>query len=186
MPLTRAPGPRIQIDKAAAFKFLRLLDANAPAFTFQTFREKGDTTPDIFPRVIHSSALTALRREHELGAGVFVTVNETDGKGRGVENIVRIRAVWQEDDHSFDGAFPLLPSMIVKSSPGHFHRYWLLADEWNADEQGRAEFAKIMERMVESYGSDKSAKDISRVLRVPGFLHRKADKASSATCRSHR
>ena len=27
--------------------------------------------------------------------------------------------------------------------------------------------------MVESYGSDKQAKDISRVLRVPGFLHRK-------------
>jgi Primase C terminal 2 (PriCT-2)/RepB DNA-primase from phage plasmid len=30
-----------------------------------------------------------------------------------------------------------------------------------------------MERMIESYGSDKNAKDISRVLRLPGFLHRK-------------
>ena len=27
--------------------------------------------------------------------------------------------------------------------------------------------------MIESYGSDPNAKDLSRVLRVPGFLHRK-------------
>jgi hypothetical protein len=32
-----------------------------------------------------------------------------------------------------------------------------------------------MERMVESYGCDKSAKDICRVLRVPGFFHRKTN-----------
>jgi len=30
-----------------------------------------------------------------------------------------------------------------------------------------------MERMIKSYGSDPGAKDISRVLRVPGFLNRK-------------
>ena len=30
-----------------------------------------------------------------------------------------------------------------------------------------------MERMIESYGSDPNAKDLSRVLRVPGFLNRK-------------
>jgi hypothetical protein len=30
-----------------------------------------------------------------------------------------------------------------------------------------------MERMIESYGSDKNAKDLCRVLRVPGFLNRK-------------
>ena len=48
------------------------------------------------------------------------------------------------------------------------------ADEWLADERGRSDFAAVMERMVESYGSDKNAKDISRVLRLPGFLHRKS------------
>jgi hypothetical protein len=30
-----------------------------------------------------------------------------------------------------------------------------------------------MQRMCESYGCDRNAKDISRVLRLPGFLHRK-------------
>ena len=71
-------------------------------------------------------------------------------------------------------AFPLHPSMVVETSPGHFHRYWLVAGDWPADGRGRADFAAVMERMVESYGSDKNAKDISRVLRLPGFLHRKS------------
>src|SRR5262249_19584163 len=84
-----------------------------------------------------------------------------------------IRAIWQEDDDGHGGPYPLIPSLVVESSPGKFHRYWLVADDWPADEQGRADFAKVMERMVASYGCDKNAKDISRVLRVPGFLHRK-------------
>jgi hypothetical protein len=66
--------------------------------------------------------------------------------------------------------------MIVETSPGHFHRYWLVDGDWPADEQGRIDFAAVMERMVESYGSDKNAKDLCRVMRVPGFLHRKTEK----------
>src|SRR5262249_55221282 len=41
------------------------------------------------------------------------------------------------------------------------------------DEQGRTDFAGVMACMCTHYGSDKGAKDISRVLRMPGFLHRK-------------
>jgi hypothetical protein len=48
-----------------------------------------------------------------------------------------------------------------------------VADNWPADESGRADFAAVMERMVETYGSDRNAKDITRVLRVPGYLNRK-------------
>ena len=102
-----------------------------------------------------------------------MTVNETDGSGRKSENVRRVRAVWQEDDDAFDGQFPLDPSIVVESSPGKYHRYWLVADDWPADERSRADFAAVQERMVESYDSDKNAKDISRVLRLPGFLHRK-------------
>ena len=110
---------------------------------------------------------------YEMGAGVFITVNETDLTGRNSENIKRVRSIWQEDDHEHRGPFPLDPSLVVESSPGKFHRYWVVKDDWPADEQGRTDFAAVMERMVASYGSDKNAKDISRVLRVPGFLHRK-------------
>jgi putative DNA primase/helicase len=166
------------VSLGQAFKFLRLLDSRFSAFTFQTFAEKGADSSNVIPRVIHlrDRTLDELIREHDAGAGVYVVANKTDGAGRKSENIVRVRAVWQEDDDGFAGIFPLEPSIIVETSAGHFHRYWLVADEWAADEQGRVDFAGVMERMVDTYGSDKGAKDISRVLRLPGFLHRKADK----------
>ena len=122
---------------------------------------------------------------NEQGAGVFVTINETDGNGRKSENITRVRAVWQEDDDAFDGRFPLDPSIVVESSPGKFHRYWLVADDWPADEQGRADFASVMERMVESYGCDKNAKDICRVLRFPVFsIARRTRRTSFVSCKT--
>jgi hypothetical protein len=160
-------------DREAAH-FLRLLDADdAKGFTFQTFHDR--------PKEVEAdpslARVTSDRDEvvhlYGRGAGVYVTINETDLTGRRSENIKRVRAVWQQDDGGHGGPLPLDPSLVVESSPGKFHRYWLVADHWPADDQGRADFAAVMERMVESYGSDKNAKDITRVLRLPGFLHRK-------------
>jgi hypothetical protein len=156
-------------------QFVRLLSPKVGGFTVQTFSDNKSTRDPSLTHIIQSPAHDKLLQLHARGAGIYVTVNETDGNGRKSENITRIRAVWQEDDDGFDGAFPLQPSTVVETSPGHFHRYWLVADDWPADERGRGDFAAAMERMVASYGSDKNAKDISRVLRVPGFLHRKGE-----------
>jgi len=145
-----------------------LIDPAAQNFTFQTFHDLG-----LGGVVRCTSDRSEVLRLYERGAGVYVTVNETDLTGRKSENIKRIRAVWQEDDDGYEGIFPIDPSLVVESSPRRFHRYWLIADDWTADNQGRADFANVMERMVKSYGCDNNAKDISRVLRVPGFLHRK-------------
>jgi RecA-family ATPase len=110
---------------------------------------------------------------YEKGAGVFVAVNQTDLKGRETGNVICVRAVWQDDDSGGPPIFPLPPSIVVESSPGKFQRYWLVDGDWPADKQGSADFAAVMGRMVAAYGSDPGAKDIARVLRVPGFLHRK-------------
>jgi hypothetical protein len=158
----------LKFDQAA--EFLRLLDPSGK-FTFQTFE---DRKPPTRPELTGNPPLDNLLQLHALGAGVYITINATNSGGRKSENITAVRAVWQEDDGGFDGEFPLAPSMVVETSPGHFHRYWLV-DNWPADAQGRADFAAVMERMVESYGSDKGAKDISRVLRIPSFLHRKSE-----------
>ena len=170
------PAAHGKPEQGQSPRFLKLLDPSAGGFTFQTFDDDRARKNPALTRIVKSPppARDELVKLNKQGAGVFVTINETDGSGRKSENITRIRAVWQEDDDGFDGAFPLQPSMVVETSPGHFHRYWLTADDWPADERGRADFAAVMERMVESYGSDKNAKDIARVLRLPGFLHRKS------------
>jgi len=162
------------IDYQAATHFLRLLDPSSKKFVLQTFDDK-KKGQDSDPRLARSGPSRAvLLALYERGAGVWVTGNKSDDSGRRKsENIERIRAMWQEDDAGYDGLFPLEPSIVVESSPGKRHRYWLVADGWPADSAGRADFAVVMERMVTTYGSDKNAKDISRVLRLPGFLHRK-------------
>ena len=150
------------------------MDAN-DTFTFQTFhdRQKDAEEDRALARVIPGPAGKELFSLHDRGAGIYFTVNRTDGAGRKGRNITNIRAVWQEDDDGVAVDFPIEPSLVVESSPGRFHRYWLLAEPWPADEHGRADHAAVMERMIESYGSDPNAKDLSRVLRVPGFLNRK-------------
>ena len=163
------------LDEKLARRFLKILDEKATSFTYQTFHDTKakDKNPSL-AKVIAGPARDQLLALHSRGAGIYVTVNETGEKAvRCNENIVRIRTVWREADAADLPMLPIELSLIVETSPGHFHEYFLIADAWPADEKGRADFAAVMERMVKSYGSDPQAKDLPRVLRVPGFLHRK-------------
>jgi Primase C terminal 2 (PriCT-2)/RepB DNA-primase N-terminal domain len=114
-----------------------------------------------------------LQKRNEQGCGVFFVVNETNGKGRKSENIIRIRAVWQENDDGWKGDFPLPPSLVVSTSPGRTHTYWLVEGDWPANDRGRADFKAVMRGMAQNYGSDSCATDVSRLLRLPGFNHSK-------------
>jgi hypothetical protein len=159
-------------------RFLRLLDPNAKLFTFQTFPDsealKGRRG---LTHVLHCAGTDTLLQElNAAGAGVYVTVNEsTLHDRRTANNIRRVRAIFQEDDHAYAGQFPIDPTIVVETSMGRFHRYWVIAGEWPADETGRRDFRGVIERMIASYGSDPGAKDISRVLRVPGFINHKRE-----------
>ena len=163
------------LDDKLASRFLKILDEKAKSFTYQTFHdtEAKEKNPAL-AHIIAGPAHDRLLDLHERGAGIYVTVNETSDKAiRRDANIIRVRAVSREADAANLPELPIEPSLIVKTSPGHSHEYFLVADDWPADAQGRADFAAVMERMVETYKSDKNAKDLCRVLRVPGFLHRK-------------
>jgi hypothetical protein len=163
------------IDLTEARRFLHLLDPTAAAFTFQTFHDVGGRKgrPELARIICSTLEDPLLRHLYEHGSGVWATVNRTDQRGRKAHNVTHIRAVWQEDDDGYAGTLPLRPSLVVESSPGKFHRYWLT--DHPATEDARRQHRSVMERMVSDYGSDRCATDICRVLRVPGFLHRKAE-----------
>ena len=105
-----------------------------------------------------------------MGAGVFVTINETDGTGRKAENIIVVRAVFLD----LDGA-PLEPVMraeiqphcVIETSKDRFHVYWLVKD------LPLQQFTPIQLAIAARFSGDKNVKDISRVMRVPGFIHQK-------------
>jgi hypothetical protein len=90
----------------------------------------------------------------------------------------RIRAVWADDDNVRDFPrqdFAILPSIVVETSPGKFHYYWLTTTD-NIDEWGY-----VMNGIAITYSTDANAKDLVRVLRVPGFLHHKHEAFRSRT-----
>ncbi|MGH8497193.1 MAG: DNA-primase RepB domain-containing protein [Methylococcales bacterium] len=145
------------------------LDPEADAFTFQIFSDRGKGPAQILHGSFDNLANNLSALNHR-GAGIFVTVNETDLKGRTASNIKRIRAVFAD----LDGAplEPVLqcaiqPSMIVESSPGRYHAYW------SVDGLPLNQFEGVQRTIAERFNADKSCIDLPRVLRLPGFLHQK-------------
>jgi hypothetical protein len=107
------------------------------------------------------------------GFGIFWTVNEFNGPRR-IENLTRV-AFWAVDLDDGTKAeqleriqkAPLIPSLIVETKRG-YQVYYRAKDgrkeHWNAI---------VLHRLVPYFGADKNARDLARILRVPGFLHLK-------------
>jgi len=164
----------LQPDLEMARRFLKALTGDEPV-TFQCFDDQSERKDPKLARILHGTLdqhakrLTRLNNE---GAGIFVMVNRGDGEGRTTENVVSVRAVFVD----LDGAplepvksAPVKPHIIVESSPGKYHAYWKVSD------CSPKEFAPIQKALAEKFGGDTSVCDLPRVLRVPGFFHRKGE-----------
>ncbi len=162
-------------DVSMAQRFLTTLSLNEQddIFAFQIFPESTSCTDGIYPEVLHGAfdqVVTQLIAKNNLGCGIFVTINRTDGKGRKRENIREVRAVFVD----LDGTPPepvlnaaLEPHIVVKSSPGRFHAYWLV------ENITLEEFTVIQKALASLFGGDPQVVDLSRVMRLPGFYHLK-------------
>jgi len=163
---------RPDMDQAA--KFLEKLDPQATSWTFQTFDDNPARKDQSLARKLHGTLeehAATMADMQALGAGVFVTVNETDLKGRKVENITRVRAFFLD----LDGA-PLdpvreweEPHILCETSPGRYHTFWLVNDcPLDA-------FRQVQKDLIETFGGDDCIHDLPRVMRLPGFWHLKGD-----------
>ena len=168
----RKPKPGGQVFDEAA-RFLKLLDPEAKRFTFQTFDDDLDRKDGSLTRVIHGSLaenFEELCRLNDGGAGIFVTVNETDFKGRATANIVRIRALFSDLDGAPRPENFLAPSIEVETSEGRWHLYYRVSDVVDKDK-----FSEKQKGLAARFGSDPTVHDPPRVMRLPGFFHRKGE-----------
>lgn len=108
---------------------------------------------------------------NERGFGIFHTVNEFQGS-RKKENLCRIFA-WAvdmdagtKDEQLRRIAAGLVPSRIIETKRG-FQPYF------NAKDASVERHPILMQRLVAFYGADPRAKDLSRLLRTPGYFHMK-------------
>ena len=168
----------VNLDQAA--ELLAQLDGSSAEHSFQSFSESpavkaaargGDPLAKTFHGTL-DEAKSWIQRSQDRGAGIFFTVQKTDGKGRKVENITRIRAIFR--DYDGDGPppnLPIKPNLTVCSGlSSRFHDYFFVEDGLS-----EADFKALMRVMVNSYGSDKNAVDLPRVLRLPGTYNLKND-----------
>lgn len=167
-------------DAARMLNFLHGDDAH----TFQTVPEGGQRQS---AQILHGhldKCIATLTELNTSGSGVFVCVNETDLKGRKSDNIIRVRALSADfdapDSHRVEWllSLSLPPNMIIESSPGKHHAYWV----FNVGEISLTEFRPLQQRIAMALESDEKICDPSRVLRVAGFWHQKAEPFLTNIC----
>lgn len=154
-----------------AKKFLDALDPDG-RFTFSTLDDNKVRCDKHLMSTYHGKleeCFDHLAWLNKNGAGVFVCINETNGLGRKDSNIQRVRAVFAD----LDGApvapvtqFNSLPHAIVKTSEEHWHCYWFCQLPLPA-------FSPIQKGVAIKFDGDPSISNLGRLMRLPGFYHRK-------------
>lgn len=146
--------------------FLHILDPSTDIFVFQTFDDTGKNPAlAAWKRGTLKQCWPWLQNANAKGAGNFVMVQS--GNVRNNAGVDRIRCLFNENDKGLPKKYPIEPHMRVETSPGHIHDYFL------SDELLLEDFAPIQARLIKDYGSDPNAKDLSRVLRLPGSINHK-------------
>jgi hypothetical protein len=161
-------------DKDMAKRFLAALDPNATKFTFQLFSDCGERYAEILHGTLDEvwakvQAFNTLQRR----AGIFVTVNETDLKGRTSRNVLRVRALFVDADNDEQGErcirvfteCGVCPSLAVNSGRGK-HFYFVT-------DAPRDQFSALQRGLIRKLGTDAAVSDLPRVMRLPGTLHLK-------------
>ncbi len=167
-------------DPLQTRRFLNILAPSQPV-TFQTYSDHDDLkvkhpngkTTDPNARIMHGTLeghADLLTRLNTRGAGVFAMINEGNGRGRAAENVQRVRALFIDTDGApYPAKLPLEPHLVTQSSPGRWHLYWCV------DGVLLDSFSTLQKALAEHYGTDPSVNDLPRVMRLPGFYHRKGE-----------
>ncbi len=135
--------------------------------TYQLF---GDSK-DLPAMVVENPDPNKLVGLNNMGYGIYLCVNETDGNGRKASNIKRVRAVFAD----LDGVSPAkmmdyMPHLAIKSSEGKYHGYWFVDSEFPLHG-----FRGVQKAIAYCFGSDPAVNDLPRVMRVAGFMHQKKE-----------
>ena len=155
-----------------ARRFIEELTGSAETtMTFQTYDDDRARNDASLSHVIQGPVawvFDELAALNAAGAGICVTINETDGSGdRKKENMKAVRALVADFDTPRAREYIVPPSFSVVTSPGRMHDYWLLSDMPLAD------YESVQRQLAALYGSDAQVGKLNQVMRLPGFIHRK-------------
>lgn len=147
---------RLRFKKAitgSAKTFFQVYGAGSPRTLFGTLKE-------------HDNALMALNAK---GMNVAMAINAMQGE-RTSKAATKVNAIFVDDDSGsaelstyLSLSFP--PHLVVESSPGKLHPYWLL------DGCATAEFGSVQLALASRFRTDTKVCDLARVMRMPGTFN---------------
>jgi hypothetical protein len=164
----------LQPNRDEASQFLTLLDESAERFCFRVFDDNEERKDPALAGKFEGTldeVWPALLCKQASGCGVYVVAN---AGAQTNDTIYKVRAVFADTDGA--PLEPILacglePHIIVESSPGKWHVYWLV------DDLPTAAFRDVQRTIAVRFGTDKSVNDLARVMRLPGLYHLKGEPA---------
>jgi hypothetical protein len=167
-------GKELEPDREQAETFLIALDADYGQFSFRTFSDSAYTrtgSDDPLEKTLHgslSSHWDELVQLNRSGAVVTVTINRTNGLGRGISDISHVRALFIDDDLGGDPSrFSISPHIQVETSHNHYHYYWLVND------LPISRFQIYQQCLAKCYRGDTRVQALNQTMLLPGFWRRK-------------
>jgi len=165
-------GSALSEAEKHAFTFVKTVTGKATAEPyFRTFDDNAKRNAKQLARNLHGSLkLIAgeLNTLNQQGAGAFMAIN---AGGQKKDEITHVRAVFADTDGApLEPLLCLEPHMVVQSSPGNWHVYWLVDEDFPLDK-----FKAVQIAIATKFGTDPAVNDLSRVMRVPGFYHCKGE-----------
>lgn len=141
-----------------------------PNSYIQTFKDNG-FDGSIVCKPLDSMTEEEAIRLNESGAGVFATPNGFSQYTRRTEEncdllnwwFVDIEGYQKEEQKKRIKSFKFQPTLVVETKNG-FHCYWKIS--------GKSPYwYKVIDRLIEYFGSDCAISSRNEVLRIPGFYH---------------
>ena len=172
-PIGAVPAkPEVNLEEAC--RFVEMFGKGSHAW--QTFDDnKTRKSPDLVSKDWYGTFEAFQNRLVQKNAGgaiVAVCINKCKNGKRIKANITEIRAIYVDTDGV--PLQPILdagpkPHIIVESSPGKYHVYWMV------DDCPVERFEAIMLALANKFGCDKQVCNLNTVMRLPGFLHQKGE-----------
>ena len=167
-------GRELKPDRLEAESFLQALDADHRQFSFRTFSDSAYTrsgSEDPLEYALHgtlSDCWESLVQLNCEGAVITATINQTNGVGRSVEDISRVRAIFIDDDQGVDAErFTVQPHIQIETSADHYHYYWRVEDF------PLSEFQTCQQQLAKRYQGDTRVQALNQSMQLPGFWRRK-------------
>lgn len=163
-------------DYGQAEAFLAAIGASNEPVNFRCIHDQRKDIPAIKRRGRLEEHWQELCQLNAQGYGIFVTIAAMDEHGDKLPNVAGIRAHYvdldslsaMQDLERTKQHFPP-PSFWVQTSPNKAHVYWPLAQRYRDNEYFTVHQAKL----AQLFNGDARITDPTRVMRLPGFHHRK-------------